>query len=83
MCGVSGGPRCIGLPRRVPRAVIDGMIATPMAKAGIDLLIGATMDPLLGPVVAFGYGGTLVEAMRDVSFRAAPLTQLEADELDE
>ena len=65
----------------LPHAEIDGMIVTPMAKAGVGLLVGATRDPIFGPVVAFGFGGTLVEAMKDVSFRAAPLTQLEADEL--
>lgn len=67
--------------RHVPHSTIDGMIVTPMAPSGVDLLIGATRDPIFGPVVAFGFGGTLVEAMKDVAFRAAPLTRLEADEL--
>jgi acetyltransferase len=65
----------------VPDAVIDGMIVAPMARSGPELLIGAARDPIFGPVVAFGSGGALVEAYKDVSFRAAPLTQLEAREL--
>jgi acetyltransferase len=64
-----------------PGAVIDGMVVTPMADRGVELLVGATRDPIFGPVVAFGSGGVLVEALDDVSFRAAPMTRLEATEL--
>jgi acetyltransferase len=65
----------------LPTAEITGVLVTPMAAAGIELLVGATIDPIFGPVVAFGSGGTLVEAVRDVTFRAAPLTRLEAHEM--
>lgn len=65
----------------VPGAVISGYVVTPMAEAGVELLVGGTRDPIFGPVVAFGSGGVLVEALRDVTFRAAPLTELEATEL--
>ncbi|GAB2689314.1 acetate--CoA ligase family protein [Nocardia thraciensis] len=67
--------------RAVPGARIDGMIVMPMAPRGIELLIGATRDPIFGPVVAFGSGGVLVEALADVTFRAAPFTELEAHEM--
>ncbi|WP_039798520.1 acetate--CoA ligase family protein [Nocardia araoensis] len=66
-----------------PDARIDGMIVTPMADAGVELLVGATRDPIFGPVLAFGTGGVLVEAVRDVTFRAVPLTELEAREMIE
>lgn len=65
----------------VPGAVIDGLVVVPMADPGVELLVGATRDPIFGPVVAFGSGGVLVDALKDVSFRAAPLTELEAHEL--
>lgn len=65
----------------VPNAVIDGMVVAPMAEPGVELLVGATRDPIFGPVIAFGSGGVLVDALKDVSFRAAPLTELEAHEL--
>ncbi|MBB5912798.1 acetyltransferase [Nocardia transvalensis] len=65
----------------VPDARIDGMIVAPMAPRGVELLIGATRDPIFGPVVAFGSGGVLVEALADVTFRAAPFTELEAHEM--
>lgn len=65
----------------VPGARIDGMIVTPMAEAGVELLVGATRDPVFGPVLAFGTGGVLVDAVRDVTFRAVPLTESEAREM--
>jgi acyl-CoA synthetase (NDP forming) len=65
----------------VPGAVVDGIVVTPMAGKGIELLVGATRDPIFGPVVAFGSGGVMVEALKDVTFRAAPFTELEAHEM--
>jgi len=65
----------------VPGADITGVVVSPMAGPGIELLVGATADPIFGPVIAFGSGGVLVEAMRDVTFRAAPFTRLEAMEM--
>jgi acetate---CoA ligase (ADP-forming) len=67
--------------RNVPNAQISGILITPMADAGVELLIGATRDPIFGPIVAFGSGGVAVEVDRDVTFRAAPLTFLEAHEM--
>jgi len=66
---------------KVPGAGIDGIVVTPMAEKGIELLVGATHDPIFGPVVAFGSGGVMVEALRDVTFRAAPFTEIEAHEM--
>ncbi|MFC9897750.1 acetate--CoA ligase family protein [Nocardia sp. NPDC127579] len=65
----------------IPAARIDGMVVSPMAAPGVELLVGATRDPIFGPVVAFGTGGVLVEALADVTFRAAPFTELEAHEM--
>jgi acetate---CoA ligase (ADP-forming) len=67
--------------KNVPNADINGILITPMADAGIELLIGATHDPTFGPIVAFGSGGIAVEVDRDITFRAAPLTLLEANEM--
>lgn len=65
----------------VSGAQITGFVVTPMRHGGLELLVGATNDPVFGPVIAFGAGGTLVEAMDDVAFRAAPCTALEAAEM--
>jgi acetyltransferase len=69
--------------RAVPQAAIDGVVVVPMSGRGVELLVGVTRDAVFGPVVAFGSGGVLVEAVRDISFRAAPLTLLEAREMIE
>lgn len=66
---------------RVPDAEITGVLVSPMASRGAELLVGITVDPTYGPVVAFGSGGILVEALRDVTFRAVPLSRLEAGEM--
>ena len=59
-------------------ARIDGVLITPMAPAGVELLIGAIMDPSFGPVLTVGAGGTEVELRRDVAFRALPVSRDEA-----
>ena len=45
-----------------------------MAPPGVDLLVGATRDPVFGPVVLVGLGGTVAEALGDAAVAPAPLT---------
>jgi acetyltransferase len=49
-----------------------------MVEGGTELFVGVTEDPEVGPVIAFGSGGTLVEVIDDVAFRALPLTEHDA-----
>ncbi|UUU35593.1 acetate--CoA ligase family protein [Streptomyces sp. CA-210063] len=49
-----------------------------MAPAGVDLVLGVRRDPVFGPVVLAGLGGTAAEALADVAIRLAPLTVAEA-----
>jgi acetyltransferase len=44
----------------------------------VDLVVGARRDPVFGPVVLLGLGGTTAEALADVSVRLAPLIPAEA-----
>ncbi|MCI2418300.1 acetate--CoA ligase family protein [Saccharopolyspora sp. K220] len=46
--------------------------------SGQEVIIGATTDPTFGKVVVFGLGGVLVEVLKDVTFRLAPLTSEQA-----
>lgn len=61
-----------------PDADIEGVLVTPMAAPGVEVIIGVTDDPIFGPVMMFGLGGTLVEVLKDVTFRAVPLTPADA-----
>jgi acyl-CoA synthetase (NDP forming) len=47
---------------------------------GRELIFGLERDPAFGPVVMFGIGGTLVEALRDVAFAVAPVTECQAEQ---
>jgi acetyltransferase len=49
-----------------------------MAPPGVDLVVGARRDPVFGPVVLLGFGGTTAEALADVCVRLAPLTEADA-----
>jgi acetyl coenzyme A synthetase (ADP forming)-like protein len=53
----------------------------PLVRGGAELLVGAVQDPVFGPLVAVGPGGTFAELIGDASFRLAPLTDADAEEL--
>jgi acetyl coenzyme A synthetase (ADP forming)-like protein len=54
-------------------ADIDGVQVQQMLTGGQEVIIGATTDPTFGKVVIFGLGGVLVEVLKDVTFRLAPV----------
>jgi len=58
-----------------PDALIEGVEVVEMVKKGVETIVGARMDNSFGPVMMFGLGGIYVEVMKDVSFRALPLTR--------
>ena len=49
--------------------------------AGVELLLGATRDDNFGPVITFGIGGTMVEVLKDVALRLAPVSVEMAHEM--
>ena len=67
------------VPGHMPKARLDGcLVALMVAGGGVETILGVTNDPVFGPVVMFGLGGVLVEALGDVSFRVAPFDEAEA-----
>ena len=60
--------------RNVPGARITGVLVQQMLVGGVEVIVGAVTDPSFGKLVAFGLGGILVEILKDITFRLAPLT---------
>jgi acetyltransferase len=59
-----------------PTAEIEGITVQPMIKKqGYEVILGAKMDPLFGPVILFGMGGIGVELFKDVAIGLPPLNQ--------
>jgi acyl-CoA synthetase (NDP forming) len=57
------------------------VIVQPLVQGGVELLVGAVQDPLFGPLVALGPGGTMAELIGGATFRLTPLTDVDAREL--
>ncbi|MHB1420633.1 MAG: acetate--CoA ligase family protein, partial [Bacillota bacterium] len=64
-----------------PGAAIHGVLVQEMLGQGTEIIIGCTRDPVFGPVIMFGLGGIFVEALKDVSFRVAPISRADAEEM--
>jgi acyl-CoA synthetase (NDP forming) len=66
------GQRIVAAARRhAPDARLDGVLIQSMAS-GVELIVGAVVDPFFGPVVAVGAGGIYAELLQDMSYRFAP-----------
>lgn len=59
-------------------ARIEGVQIQQMLDSGLEVMIGAIRDATFGPLVSFGLGGVLVEVLRDVTFRLAPVEEAQA-----
>jgi acetate---CoA ligase (ADP-forming) len=59
----------------------DGILIAQQVKAELELVVGASLDAEMGPVVLFGTGGIDIELMKDVALAAAPLDAAQAREL--
>ena len=62
-------------------AVMAGVLIQEMAPKGIELIFGIKKDPTFGHQLVIGYGGTLVEIMKDFSMRMMPVSVTEIEEM--
>ena len=61
-----------------PQAAINGVSVQEMVGEGVEVIVGVSCDPQLGPVLLFGTGGVMVEVYNDVALRRCPITRTEA-----
>lgn len=57
------------------------VLMQPMVEAGVEMFVGASLDPTFGHVIMCGSGGTQVELLRDTTCRLAPLTDVTASQM--
>ena len=63
------------------KAEIKGVLIVEMVKGGKEMIIGSKLEPGFGPVIMIGMGGIYVEVLKDVTFKLAPVTSKEADDM--
>src|SRR5215469_6310617 len=61
-----------------PPPRVAGVLVQKMVPPGIEMVVGARIDPLFGPLVVVGLGGILVELLQDTALAPAPVTHDEA-----
>ena len=61
-----------------PKADIRGILVSPMAAEGVEVIIGTKIDDQFGPVIMYGLGGIMVEILKDVAFRVLPISPTSA-----
>jgi acyl-CoA synthetase (NDP forming) len=61
-----------------PNADIQGVLVGPMAKKGVEIIVGTMTDATFGPMIMVGLGGITTELFRDVIYRPAPVSATEA-----
>ncbi len=64
-----------------PDADIRGVLVSPMASHGTEVIIGTKIDDQFGPVIMFGIGGIMVEILKDVAFRVLPISYNSAKQM--
>jgi acetyl coenzyme A synthetase (ADP forming)-like protein len=85
--GLAGPDEVISAAKEMARSIdqagltLEGFLVQEMVTGGVEMLVGVAQDPLFGPVVACGAGGTAAELLRDISVSITPITDLDASEM--
>jgi acetyltransferase len=67
----------MGFRKAAPGAPLDGFLLQEMID-GTEIIVGARLDPLFGPLLLVGAGGILVELVKDVTCRLLPISPQDA-----
>ncbi|MBN8291831.1 acetate--CoA ligase family protein [Rhodobacter sp. NTK016B] len=59
----------------------EGALVQRMISGGVEMILGARVDPSFGPIIMVGGGGIFAEVFEDVALRLAPVTEAEAREM--
>ncbi|MGI5939083.1 MAG: acetate--CoA ligase family protein [Thermoleophilia bacterium] len=62
-------------------SALEAVLVEQMIVSNREFMVGMKRDPVFGPVVVFGLGGVLTEALGDIAMAVAPLSDLDAAEL--
>lgn len=65
--------------RKAPDARVHGVLVQRMEAAGVELIVGARLDPVFGPMLSVGLGGVLTEIYRDLRHELLPLNETEVE----
>jgi acetyl coenzyme A synthetase (ADP forming)-like protein len=60
---------------------VEAFVVQRQARAQREVILGITLDPLFGPLLAFGSGGRAVEVFKDVVYRVLPVTDADAHDM--
>ena len=60
---------------------VEGVIVQHMAPKGVEVIVGGVRDSQFGATILFGLGGIFVEVLKDVTFRVAPLDEVDSREM--
>ena len=69
------------ITQQFPEAQIIGVMVEKMAPKGQEVIVGMRRDATFGPMLMFGMGGVLVEQIKDISFKVAPLSGEDIDDM--
>jgi acyl-CoA synthetase (NDP forming) len=64
---------------RAAPGTLEGILVQPLVRGGIETIIGFSDDPLFGRLIMLGLGGTLVETLGAVTWRACPISMPDAE----
>jgi acyl-CoA synthetase (NDP forming) len=69
----------VAVAERAAPGRLEGILVQPFVRGGVETIVGLSDDPLFGRLILLGLGGTLVEALGAVTWRACPIGPVDAE----